>query len=184
MRARLEELLALAAEHGISAMKGAAIFLLNFDAQSEKVEIAELVEVLRATATASWQRVFCLCALAERCREKNLIEEGLALLASISAEDRVAIYAPEILRLEGELRRSVPSASTEEIERCFESALALARQRKEKSLELRAAMSLARFWCDHGRRAAACELLKPVYDWFTEGFDLPDLRNAAALLRQ
>jgi predicted ATPase len=84
--------------------------------------------------------------------------------------------------LEGELRRRLPSANTEEIEGCFQAALALARERGEKSLELRAATSLAQFWSDNGRRAEARELLTPVYDWFTEGFDLPDLKNAAALL--
>ena len=89
------------------------------------------------------------------------IEHGLAVLASISAEDREAIYAPEIHRLEGELRRRLPSPDTEQIERCFHAALALARQRTEKSLELRAAMSIARLWRDQGRRAEAHELNTP-----------------------
>ena len=93
-----------------------------------------------------------------------------------------AIYAPEICRLEGELLRRLPSPETEQIERCFRAALTLARQRREKSLELRAAMSLARLWRDQGKRVEARELLKPIYDWFTEGLELRDLKNACALL--
>ena len=58
----------------------------------------------------------------------------------------------------------------------------LARQREEKSLELRAAASMARLWRDQGKRNEARELLAPVYGWFTEGFDTPDLKQAKALL--
>jgi predicted ATPase len=43
-------------------------------------------------------------------------------------------------------------------------------------------MSLARLWQEQGKRAEACELLAPVYDWFTEGFDTADLQDAKALL--
>jgi predicted ATPase len=53
-----------------------------------------------------------------------------------------------------------------------------------KSWELRAATSLARLWRDQGNRARARDLLAPVYGWFTEGFDTPDLKNAKALLDQ
>ena len=49
--------------------------------------------------------------------------------------------------------------------------------------ELRAATSLARLWRDQGRRAEARDLLAPVYGWFTEGFDTPDLQEAKALLQ-
>jgi predicted ATPase len=51
-----------------------------------------------------------------------------------------------------------------------------------KLWELRAASSLARLWSEQGRRAEAYDLLAPVYDWFTEGFDTPDLKDAKALL--
>ena len=50
--------------------------------------------------------------------------------------------------------------------------------------ELRAAMSLARLWRDQGERGKAHDLLAPVYGWFTEGFDTPDLREAKALLER
>jgi predicted ATPase len=58
----------------------------------------------------------------------------------------------------------------------------IARRQSAKSLQLRAAASLARLWFDRGRRSAARDLLAPVYAWFTEGFDTPDLQQAKALL--
>ena len=61
-------------------------------------------------------------------------------------------------------------------------SLQTARQQRAKSLELRAATSLARFWRDQDKRTAARDLLAPVYGWFTEGFDTLDLKEAKALL--
>ena len=58
----------------------------------------------------------------------------------------------------------------------------IARQQRAKSWELRAAMSMARFWDDQGKRDEARDLLAPVYGWFTEGFDTRDLKEAKALL--
>ena len=64
----------------------------------------------------------------------------------------------------------------------YHRALAIAREQGSRSFELRAATSLARLWRDQGRRAEARELLAPVYGWFTEGFDTPDLIDAKSLL--
>jgi hypothetical protein len=64
----------------------------------------------------------------------------------------------------------------------FERALAVARQQQAKSLEQRAAMSIARLWREQGKRDEARELRAPVYGWFTEGFDTLDLKEAKALL--
>jgi predicted ATPase len=57
-----------------------------------------------------------------------------------------------------------------------------ARSQQAKSLELRAMNSLARLWADHGKRCQAHDLLAPIYGWFTEGFETPDLADAKALL--
>jgi len=183
MRAKLEQLLALGKEHGISSMMDASIFLLDTDTAFGKQGLAALIERLQGTwASASWHRVFCMCVLAERCIDEHHCDEGLSILASISADDRKAFYAPEIHRLEGELRRGLPSPDAREIETCFRAAVTLANQRKEKSLELRAAVSLARFWRDQDRCRQAIELLAEVYGWFTEGFETFDLKQAKALL--
>jgi predicted ATPase len=64
------------------------------------------------------------------------------------------------------------------------TALALARQQEAKSLELRAAMSLARLWQRQGKPAEAQALLASIYGWFTEGFDTADLQEAKALLAE
>jgi predicted ATPase len=66
----------------------------------------------------------------------------------------------------------------------FQEALVVARAQQAKSWELRAAMSLARLWRDQGKSQQAHELLAQVYDWFTEGFDTRDLKEAKALLDQ
>ena len=60
----------------------------------------------------------------------------------------------------------------------------MARRQQAKSWELRAAMSLSRLWQEQGKRVAARELLAPIYGWFTEGFDTPDLQDAKALLEE
>jgi predicted ATPase len=60
----------------------------------------------------------------------------------------------------------------------------VARQQQAKSWELRAAMSMARLWRDQGKRNEARDLLTPVYNWFTEGFDTLDLKEAKTLLHE
>jgi predicted ATPase len=183
MRASLEQLLTLTTQHGISHWADLAIILLNTGATPRKQELVELhSRLVAAGGLSNWRRVFCLCVLTELCNEGGHVQEGLTVLASISPEDREAFYAPEIHRLEGELRRRLPCPDTDEIERCFSAALVRARRRTEKSFELRAATSLARLWRDQGKRAEARELLTPVYGWFTEGLDLRDLKNARALI--
>jgi predicted ATPase len=74
-------------------------------------------------------------------------------------------------------RQSAPPWGT-----CYREALAVARRQQARSLELRAATSLARLWRDQGKQEEARELLAPVYGWFTEGFDTRDLKEAKALL--
>jgi predicted ATPase len=66
----------------------------------------------------------------------------------------------------------------------LQQAIRIAQAQQAKSLELRAATSLARLWGEQGRRAEARELLAPVYGWFTDGFDTADLKDAKALLEE
>jgi predicted ATPase len=67
-------------------------------------------------------------------------------------------------------------------EDCYRHALDVARRQSAKFWELRVANDLARLWRDQGKRDEACDLLAPVYGWFTEGFDTPDLNEARVLL--
>jgi len=71
---------------------------------------------------------------------------------------------------------------SEAAQELYREALRIAREQEAKLWELRAAASLARLRRDQGRCAEARDLLAPVYDWFTEGFDTPDLRDARAVL--
>jgi predicted ATPase len=75
-------------------------------------------------------------------------------------------------------------ANSAKAEVYFDRALAVARQQQAKSWELRAAMSMARLWRHQGKPQQARELLAPVYNWFTEGFDTRDLKEAKTLLEQ
>jgi predicted ATPase len=78
------------------------------------------------------------------------------------------------------LKQAVPDASRAET--CFHQALTVARNQQAKSLELRAATSLACLWQSQDKRQDAYDLLAPVYEWFTEGFDSADLQEAKGLL--
>ena len=90
-------------------------------------------------------------------------------------------FEAELHRIQGELLLSRPAAETE-AEDCFLRATQIAHQPHAKSWELRAATSLARLWQKQGRSEEAQQVLDPVYDWFTEGFDTPDLIGARSLL--
>ena len=70
-----------------------------------------------------------------------------------------------------------------EAEVCFLAAIETARGQGAKSLELRASVSLARHWRDQDRRADAHRLVADVFNWFTEGFETPDLKDASSLLK-
>jgi predicted ATPase len=80
------------------------------------------------------------------------------------------------------LRLRQPETPRAEAETWLQRILDVARRQEAKSLELRAAMSLARLWQQQGKRAEAHALLAPVYNWFTEGFDTADLQEAKTLL--
>jgi TolB-like protein/predicted ATPase len=145
------------------------------------------IDEWRASGTllaTSW----CLGILAQGERRAGRIEESLALLtealdfASSAGEH---FYEAELLRLRGEvLLTSDDGQGTLEAEQCFHQAIALARQQRAKSFELRAVMSLARLLQQRGKEAEARQILAEIYSWFTEGFDTTDLKDAKALLDQ
>jgi predicted ATPase len=111
------------------------------------------------------------------------LRRGLATVREVAAlieETGERMVEAEIRRLEGNLL--LAENGWAEAEACYVKALELARAQEARSLELRAATSLARLWAERGRSAEARDLLAPVYGWFTEGFDTRDLREAKALL--
>jgi predicted ATPase len=91
-------------------------------------------------------------------------------------------WEAELHRITGELVLAQRGDGHAEAEKAFSQALGIARHQEAKSLELRAAMSLARLWQAQGKANEARDLLTPIYGWFTEGFDTADLKEAKALL--
>jgi predicted ATPase len=128
-----------------------------------------------------------LALLVEASRYVGQIEEGLRVIAealAIGDRSRRSQWAAELYRLKGVLLLTCSSADHAELETCFRQALDMHRCEGTRSLELRAAMSLNRLWQQQGKRREARELLAPIYDWFTEGFDTADLQEAKALLAE
>ena len=111
--------------------------------------------------------------------------EGLDCLTEaaqiIGATDTRCVEA-ESYRLRGDLLNGTGDRAA--AEQNYRLALAVAERQSAKTFELRAATSLARLWRDQGKRAKACNLLAPIYGWFTEGFDTPVLKDAKELLDQ
>jgi predicted ATPase len=85
-----------------------------------------------------------------------------------------------MLRLRGELR--LKQGHSELAEADFREAIALARNMSAKAWELRATTSLARLLSNQSKRAEARAMLAEIYNWFTEGFDTADLKDAKSLL--
>lgn len=106
--------------------------------------------------------------------------EHLAEAESIANSKNLEIIRAESTRLRGDLLLSMGDSGAAEAS--YREAIAIAERQGGKLWELRATNSLAQLWRDQGKGAAACDLLAPVYAWFTEGFDAPDLREARALL--
>jgi tetratricopeptide (TPR) repeat protein len=90
-------------------------------------------------------------------------------------------WAAEIYRLQGQMRLSLNSDNAA-AEACYKNAIGLARRQSGKWLELRAVTNLAQLWHSEGRCEEARSQLAPVYGWFAEGFDTPDLIDARAML--
>ena len=89
----------------------------------------------------------------------------------------------EVLRLQGDLAlQQYGSDAAAETEALFRRSIGVARAQEAKLWELRSTVSLGRLWRDQGKMTGAHNLLVPVYEWFTEGFDTPDLKDAKALL--
>jgi class 3 adenylate cyclase/tetratricopeptide (TPR) repeat protein len=109
----------------------------------DAVALAEMRQRLLNARSAAWRHIFCICVFAELCMDAGHPEEGLRALATLEAADRNAFFSAEVCRIEGELLLRSADGSAD-AEARFRTAIELARCRAEKSLELRAAISLAR----------------------------------------
>ena len=113
------------------------------------------------------------------------VEEALAALEEakdLADETKERWWDAEIHRFKGEMLLALSVDNKSDSEICFHEALSVSRSQQSKSLELRAAMSLSRLWQSQDKRKEAFNLLAPVYEWFTEGHDTADLKDAKALI--
>ena len=126
-----------------------------------------------------------LAKLAEAYLAANRFDEGLSALTealAVAEEHEEFCHLPELHRLKGELLLKQNDSIVEEAENCFRSAIEIAGNQSAKSWELRTTMSLARLMASQRRRDEARTMLADIYNWFTEGFDTADLKDAKALL--
>jgi predicted ATPase len=115
--------------------------------------------------------------LGQPAQERNYLAEAAQIVETTGER---YLEAELLHRVPGDLLNAAGDQST--AEQHYRQAIAVAERQSAKLFQLRASVSLARLWRDQGKRVEACDLLAPIYDWFTEGFDAPDLRDAKALL--
>ncbi len=145
-------------------------------------EMRQGLAAWRATGTKAWASLY-LGVLADAYLEAGQLEQARhALEDAFQAvqESDERMIEPELHRLWGELL--LRQDGEEESEASFRQAIDLARRQQARSWELRAAISLCRLWHRQGRTEEARDRLSRIYDWFEEGFDTPDLKEARTLL--
>ena len=183
--------------HGLSAIglmqelaigkmvRGSALTLQGPE-EAGTSELRQAIDSYRATGARLAQAWFPLY-LAQAYGNMGQPDQALTILARTQAfveETDERWNEAELYRIKGEvlLGQGAHGADTSEAEECFQKALTIARRQHAKSDELRAATSLARLWQSQGKQTEARHLLSGIYDWFTEGFDTADLKDAKALL--
>jgi predicted ATPase len=186
----IHEVIAVSREQGFRVFSAWALMLQGWtlarrgQGKSAVDRIRNALDMSQATGSRAQEPIF-LGLLAEAMALADAIEDGLAVLTeamAIAQSSGAKGNDAELHRLRGDLLGRLPSGGNEEVEACFRSALAIAREQGTRGFELRAAVSLARLRRDQCRHAEARDLLAPIYGWFTEGFGTPDLKEAKALL--
>ena len=186
----VDQLNAMAAEQGFPMWRAEATIYRGW-AKVQAGDKPEGISLLRsgsaayrATGAEIW-RPHHIALLARAYAIAGQIEEAVTLV-----DDAVEILertgerwlASELHRYKGQFLQR--QGHTNAAEQLYGNALTIAREQGAKLWELRATMSLARLRRDQGRRAEALDLLAPIYGWFTEGFDTPDLKEVKALLEE
>jgi class 3 adenylate cyclase len=144
--------------------------------------IEGLSDVVMSVRWPSWQKYFSVCVIARQYADSGYAERGCRLLRAMIDEGAENCMSPEAPRIEGELLARLSSPDLAGAARSAREAVAIAEKQGSKSLQLRAATSLARLLLQMGKRDEARGALADIYGWFTEGFDTADLKAARALL--
>ena len=178
-----KEGLAYFASHG-RIVKGWALAQLGH-AEEGVSQIREGLTMASARGEEMIWRTYNLAQLAEACGAAGRISDGLAVTAEalgLVHQNGETWWEAGIHRLRAELLLKQNCANSLEPQVSLERAIEIARRQGAKSLELRATTSLARLLRDTRRRDEARVLLVEIYNWFTEGFDTTDLKDAKDLL--
>ena len=163
---------------------GGRALAMQGQGEAGMAEVCQGIAAYRATGAALLVPYYCTL-LADVAAHLGHPDDGLQALVeahTLMEQQEERYWEAEVCRLRGVLLLRQPGASQAEAEALVQRALDVARRQEAKSLELRAAMSLARLWQQQGKRLEARELLAPVYGWFTEGFDTADFQEGKALL--
>jgi class 3 adenylate cyclase/tetratricopeptide (TPR) repeat protein len=183
-----DELLTLSEEHGLPQTRATALAYLGWG-RSQTDDLARGLETLldglemynRLGVRSNLCLMICLLAetyFASGQHEKSMEQADLAIATSAEIGDRWCLPRIHMIRARSlEMCHKLDAAETS-----LRMAVDIAAAQSAKGAQLHAANSLARFWRDQGRPQQARALLAPVYGWFTEGFDTPDLKEAKALL--
>jgi len=177
---------ALSEEHGFSFVRELALINLGWTRAQlggapEGVSLirkglAGLAEIGTKVAITDY-----LTVLVEALALDGALTDALSTIEeALQANPQEVTYRPNILSCRGDLQLKIGRAELAESD--FREAIALAQKMSAKAWELRATMSLARLLRDTGRREEARAMLAEIYNWFTEGFDTADLKDAKALL--
>jgi predicted ATPase len=188
--AHLDDVVKLADERGLAFWKAhgmmhksCALALAGkaADAVQQATAGIALYQTTRSTAWMPWY----LSNLARAYADLNQLDDAWRCIAEATttiATTKESWWEAEVHNAAGEIALKKQYAA--KAQAYFERALSISREKKMKSFELHAAMSLARLWRSQGKPQQARELLAPVYGWFTEGFDTLDLKEAKALLEE
>ncbi|ETX03498.1 MAG: hypothetical protein ETSY1_47050 (plasmid) [Candidatus Entotheonella factor] len=187
VRERAEEFLALVTEYGFTSFTGHAWFwqgwALGMTGQAEGLDlIHQGLAAIQSTGSKLGRRMYA-GYLSDVHRQLGQVDEGLRVLAEVQPEHDDH-WSGMWYRHRGELLMLAGEQQTEEAERCLQQALAIMHAYQTKWWELQTAKSLSRLWQQQGKHQAAYNLLAPIYNWFTEGFDTADLQEAKALLNE
>ena len=184
----VDQLVAVTTEHDIPSWRAHGTIHRGW-VRVKNGDVMEGIFLLRngmAACRAAGATLFMphhIALLAGACEVARQIEEAVTLLddgLQIAGRTRERWLEAELHRHKGRLL--LQQGHSDAAEEFYRKALRIAREQEAKLWELRAAVSLARLRRDQGRRVEARKLLAPVYGWFTEGFDTPDLKEAKALL--
>jgi class 3 adenylate cyclase/tetratricopeptide (TPR) repeat protein len=191
VRAHTEEAIELSKEYGFTSWLAMARIYHGWaliELEQPKQGVAEMQEGIASAASYGTPRLqYAIALLAQGYARTGRMEEALETLNGALAQiERKGekICQAEMLRLKGEILLMRDGGAAEETERSFRAALEVARAQEARWWELRASTSLARLLRDTGRRDEARTTLAEIYNWFTEGFDTADLKEAKALLDQ